>query len=323
MALLFWLMRLKIVRFSTISSALGNREISFKMVYYGIIFFAVGLAQKVLIADSVAEITDAIFAHSPSELSTGASWLGGLTYSLQIYFDFSGYSSMAIGLGLILGFEFPRNFNFPYISQSITEFWRRWHISLSSWFRDYLYIPLGGNRGTKFLTYRNLFIVFLSTGVWHGAAWNFIFWGLFHGAFLVLERIKLKSILEAIPTPLRVLYTLLVVYIGWIFFRAPDFSYALSYCLRLFSLDEGAVTAFSYLDTEGTILILVGLLCSTPIVLHFMRKISPSSGYGDWNSVALNTKSITIGLAISTVLIIVSATKILSGSYSPFIYFRF
>ena len=195
----------------------------------GFQYFIVGLCQKVLIANTVAPLADHAFGLDPAHLDATAAWLGVWSYTLQIYFDFCGYSNMAIGLAFLLGFTFPKNFDYPYIAQSITDFWRRWHMSLSSWFRDYVYIPLGGNRGGQTQTVRNLLIVFFLTGLWHGAAWRFIVWGLYHGAFLMLERFGLGRVLVRLPRPVRHLYAVLVVMVGWVFFRADTLPQALRY----------------------------------------------------------------------------------------------
>jgi alginate O-acetyltransferase complex protein AlgI len=207
-----------ILRYHIIAPQLGKRTINIHHLYNGFALFCFGLGQKVLIADTLAGVADPLFARS-STLSSGNAWLASLAYTFQIYYDFSGYSNMAIGLGWISGFHFPPNFNFPYVSVSITEFWRRWHISLSRWFRDYLYIPLGGNRlgGTR--TYINLVLVFALCGLWHGAAWAFILWGLYHGSLLVIERIGFSSLLLRLPVPLQHCYTFLLVVVGWVLFR--------------------------------------------------------------------------------------------------------
>jgi alginate O-acetyltransferase complex protein AlgI len=203
-------------------------KISTEHFAVGITRFAHGLAKKVIIADAIASIADAIFALPPGEANLATAWLGAAAYGLQIYFDFSGYSDMAIGLALMLGIRFRENFERPYVSCSITEFWRRWHISLSSWFRDYLYIPLGGNRRGAATTCRNLLLVFLVTGLWHGAAWTFLVWGLFHGTFLLIERLGFREPLRALTSPaLRYLYALPVVLLGWVVFRADTLTQAL------------------------------------------------------------------------------------------------
>jgi alginate O-acetyltransferase complex protein AlgI len=197
------------------------------------------LGKKVLIANPLALVADRIFDLPPGEVGMAAAWLGITCYTLQIYFDFSGYSDMAIGLGKMFGLNFLENFNFPYISKSIQEFWRRWHISLSSWFRDYLYIPLGGNRKGPYRTYFNLFFVFLITGFWHGASWNFVVWGLFHGMFLIIERLGLGKLLAKTWAPINHSYVILVAMVGWVFFRADDLPLALEYLGAMFSFSLG------------------------------------------------------------------------------------
>ena len=192
-----------IVRYADINKQLISRDISISKFSLGVERFIIGLAKKVLIANTFASIADGIFSQQLSDLSTLYAWIGAIAYSIQIYFDFSGYSDMAIGLGKMLGFDFLENFNYPYVARSIREFWRRWHISLSTWFRDYVYISLGGNRKSNYRTYLNLFIVFFVTGLWHGSSWNFVVWGLFHGMFLAIERLYLGKILKTLWRPLQ------------------------------------------------------------------------------------------------------------------------
>ncbi|MDF1680423.1 MBOAT family O-acyltransferase [Ponticaulis sp.] len=311
-----------IVRFSTVANDLRRRVIRLKHVYYGLLFFAVGLAEKVILADTMAKVADAIYGRAPDELQASTAFLGGLTYSFQIFFDFSGYSAMAIGLGLILGFKFPRNFNFPYISQSITEFWRRWHLSLSTWFRDYCYIPLGGNRLGPSKTYRNLFLIFLLTGVWHGASWNFIVWGLWHGFFIIIERFGFSKVLEKMWIGLRVSYTLIIAYIGWIFFRAEDLTHGLQMLARHFAFGEGGASVWEFLDNETLIVLGMSFVLSTPVVLWASRGFIAPPAYGAWMKRNPMWKY-GLGVALAAILIIVSSVKILAGTYSPFIYFRF
>ncbi|MCJ7713136.1 MBOAT family protein, partial [Candidatus Bathyarchaeota archaeon] len=208
-----------IVRYHDVAQQIVQRSITVSLFTEGIIRFVRGLAKKVILANNAALIADQVFSIPASQLSISSAWLGIICYTIQIYFDFSGYSDMAIGLGKMLGFNFKENFNYPYISISIQDFWRRWHISLSTWFRDYLYIPLGGNRKGISKMYRNLVIVFFVTGLWHGASWNFIFWGLFHGSFLILEKSKILNT-KNWPIALQHLYALIVVMVGWVFFRA-------------------------------------------------------------------------------------------------------
>ncbi|MEE8467510.1 MAG: MBOAT family O-acyltransferase [Planctomycetota bacterium] len=218
-----------IVRYRDVAQQIRERTVDLTGFAWGVRRFVVGLGKKMLIANVVGHAADRIFALTPAELTTSAAWLGLVCYTLQIYFDFSGYSDMAIGLGRMLGFRFLENFRFPYVSRSVTEFWRRWHISLSTWYRDYLYIPLGGSRRGPGRTYLNLLIVFALCGLWHGASWSFLVWGLFHGAFLVVERLGLGAALERRPAVLRHAYLLAVVMTGWVFFRAETLTQALEY----------------------------------------------------------------------------------------------
>jgi alginate O-acetyltransferase complex protein AlgI len=310
-----------IIRYKDIAAELGNRKESVDRIYSGIKRFIQGLAKKVLLANTFALTADLIFEIPVEQQSAMVSWLGIICYSLQIYFDFSGYSDMAIGLGRIFGFKFIENFNFPYASKSIKEFWRRWHISLSNWFKDYLYIPLGGNQKGVKRTYINLLIVFLLTGFWHGAGWSFVFWGLFHGTFLVLERLFLAKLLERIWTPFQHIYLLLVVMIGWVFFRAEDFSYALDFTLNLFGgINEiGEVhNAASFINKELLFYGLIAVLGSSFIIdkLYFKIKTKINSP-----SISITHDSIIL-IGLFTVLILCILTTAM-GTYSPFIYFRF
>ena len=219
-----------IVKYKDIDEQLQKRTVTIEKFSNGIKRFVYGLAKKVIFANTLAYIADTIFNSNIEFLNMPIAWLGAICYTLQIYFDFSGYSDMAIGLGKMFGFEFMENFNLPYISESITEFWRRWHISLSTWFKEYLYIPLGGNRKGKIRTYINLLIVFFATGIWHGASWNFVVWGLFNGFFLVIERIKLKELLDKNKLKfINHIYALLVIIFGWVLFRADTLKSALQY----------------------------------------------------------------------------------------------
>ena len=225
-----------ILRWSSIGPQLLQRTASLDGFAEGIRRFAGGLAKKILIANTVALPADQIFSLPANELSAPVAWFGVLCYTLQIYFDFSGYSDMAVGMGKMFGFTFMENFNFPYVAQSIRDFWRRWHISLSTWFRDYLYLPLGGNRVSEARTYLNLIVVFFLCGLWHGASLTFVVWGLYHGFFLVLERTRFGKMLAKLPQSLRHLYTILVVMMGWVIFRADTFKAAGNYFTVLFGL---------------------------------------------------------------------------------------
>ncbi|WMX15396.1 MBOAT family O-acyltransferase [Aureispira sp. CCB-E] len=304
-----------IVRYVDINKQLVSKNISIDDFSEGIERFIIGLAKKVLIANTFATIADGIFALDVATISTPFVWLGIIAYSFQIYFDFSGYSDMAIGLGRMFGFRFLENFNYPYISRSIKEFWRRWHISLSSWFRDYLYIPLGGSRVGKKRLYLNLFIVFFVTGLWHGASWNFIVWGLFHGLFIVIERIGLEEKLSKCWKPLQHLYTLLVVLVGWVFFRAETLSNAISYIQRMFIPSSGLISVDSYIDfmyinSHTGLYFILAVICSTPIYRFFDEKLQTYQG----------TIIRTIALFA---LFVLSVIHLGAGSYNPFIYFRF
>ncbi|RME19944.1 MAG: MBOAT family protein, partial [Bacteroidetes bacterium] len=215
-----------IVRYHEIADQIVNRVESYDKKIHGLVLFCVGLAKKVILANTIGRQADEVFAMSLENIDTMAAWVGALSYTFQIYFDFSGYSDMAIGLCKIMGFDIPENFNNPYISQSVTEFWRRWHITLGKWMKNYLYIPLGGNRVGQWRTLMNLWIVFLLSGWWHGAGWNFVLWGAYHGLFLVLERYRLLRIYEHLPSLLRVAVTFIIVVTGWVLFRNEDVHYA-------------------------------------------------------------------------------------------------
>ena len=249
-----------IIRYRDIADQLARRVVTLDDFAYGVRRFVIGLAKKVLIANVVAGPADQIFAMPPAELSTAHAWLGIVCYTLQIYFDFSGYSDMAIGLGRMFGFRFPENFRWPYIATSVTAFWRRWHISLSTWFRDYLYIPLGGNRVSPARRYRNLVTVFFLCGLWHGASWNFVIWGLWHGSFLVIERVlhaiarqisprrdhAIAAHPESLAWPIWPhVYTLVVVMIGWVFFRAETLPGAIAFLRSLAGLTAAAPTPYT------------------------------------------------------------------------------
>ncbi len=297
-----------IVRYGTIAKDLMHRAFDAAQFKMGIDRFIIGLAKKIIIADQLAIIADAAFDGNIGLLSTSSAWLGLLTYSLQIYFDFSGYSDMAIGLGLMLGFRFPENFNLPYLSQSVREFWRRWHITLSTWFRDYLYIPLGGSKGSIYRTYFNLTVVFLITGLWHGASWNFLIWGMMHGVFLILERIGLTKLLMRLPSVVSWCYTTLAVVLAWVWFRANDFWDALYYFKALFSFRlNGTNDPFLYLNVYSAFILGLGILIALPFI-NVKR----------WQKEVLLLKR-----PILFLIFIYCLSEISASSYSPFIYFRF
>ena len=307
-----------IVRYADIAPELAERHVSVQKFGVGAERFIIGMAKKILLANTFAAIADEIFEADFSQLSTATAWLGITAYSLQIYFDFSGYSDMAIGLGKMVGFDFKENFNYPYIARSVQDFWRRWHISLSSWFRDYVYIPLGGNRGSEFKTYRNLLIVFFVTGLWHGASWNFIVWGLYHGVFLLIERAGFGKVLNRIWSPLAHAYTLLTVMIGWVFFRADDLTQALAYLHKM--AGGGAVQepvgypVTFFLSTETLITFLIGFVVATPVYHWFQRQWAGLPAVGLRETVY---SVMLFGLFIASVMYLAADT------YNPFIYFRF
>lgn len=304
-----------IVRYADINKQLESKHISVDDFSIGIERFIVGLAKKVLIANTFATIADSIFALDIATVSTPFVWLGIIAYAFQIYFDFSGYSDMAIGLGRMFGFRFLENFNYPYISKSIKEFWRRWHISLSSWFRDYLYISLGGSRVGKKRLYLNLFIVFFVTGLWHGASWSFVVWGLFHGVFIVVERVGFDRVLERLWKPFQHIYTLLVVLVGWVFFRAETLPSAIDYLQQMFIPSWGAAATNSYLSllyiNSYTLLFLgLAVVFSTPVYQLFDERTK-------------SVKGAILRVGVLLLLFILSVIYLGAGSYNPFIYFRF
>lgn len=306
-----------IVKYHDVAEQIDSREVNFEKVDLGVKRFIIGLSKKMLIANTMGAIADKIFIQSPDTFSPLIAWIGSIAYSFQLYFDFSGYSDMAIGLGLIFGFKFMENFNYPYISKSITEFWRRWHISLSTWFKEYVYIPLGGNRHGKLNTLKNLGIVFLLTGIWHGAAWNFIFWGMWHGFFIILEKIINIKEFEKKYTQkwvhfLQHIYCIFAFVIGWVMFRAETMSYALTYLKNMFGFVKihDIVYGFSYyIDTFEIIIFVAAILCSVPLfskMLEVKNKLAKCV--------------INIWLII---LFILSSATIAASTYNPFIYFRF
>lgn len=314
-----------IVRYCTISKQLKERVVNIDGFAYGLKRFVIGLAKKVLIANNVGYFADKVFVIPVSELYFSISALGILCYTLQIFFDFSGYSDMAIGLGKMFGFDFPENFRFPYIAKSVKEFWRRWHITLSTWFKDYVYIPLGGNRIGVARTYLNLVLVFFLTGVWHGAAWNFIVWGLYHGLFLALERGSFGTFLKKTPNFIQHVYLLVVVMVGWVFFRAEDLGYAFGYLKSLIGLNLGNELIYPiklYLDNEVIVAIIVGIIISTPI-FKLMRRQFIKLRSSKIPSVIFNPTYATLSVLGFVSILFLSMLSIASNTYNPFIYFRF
>jgi alginate O-acetyltransferase complex protein AlgI len=318
-----------IVRYADIRDEMHADRRKTAHIGLGFQYFIVGLCQKALIANTVAPLADHAFAADLVRLDATTAWLGIWAYTLQIYFDFCGYSNMAIGLAFLLGFTFPKNFDYPYVAQSITDFWRRWHMSLSSWFRDYVYIPLGGNRRGQLQTVRNLLIVFFLTGLWHGAAWRFIVWGLYHGAFLMLERFGLGRLLERAPRPVRHLYAVAVVMVGWVFFRADTLPQALGYLGEMvlagqFRTPDAALSVL--LNAQSVAALIAGSFLAAPLLPTLMQRLRrPRAepprldlpGRLETRSVhALPVPLLAAGFALSI--------AILAGStLNPFLYFRF
>lgn len=278
--------------------------------------FIIGLAKKVLIANHMGLQTDTIFAMDYSGLDTYTAWIGILAYTFQIYFDFSGYSDMAIGIAKMVGFKFPENFNNPYISRSVTEFWRRWHITLGAWMRNYLYIPLGGNRvSTKRRLYFNLWFVFLASGLWHGASWNFVIWGAYHGLFLVLERIFLLNFYDKIGKLPSTIITFLIVVIGWVFFRVEDLSGAFTYLMRMFSFDFHNTLSF---NAEFYTFFILAAFFAFFTYFKTGLKIQDAVYFNSYN----NKKHIAM-FVLSVMLLTLCISSITAFGFNPFIYFRF
>jgi alginate O-acetyltransferase complex protein AlgI len=308
-----------IVRFNTVADDILDRRhndtVDNKL--YGIYLFIIGLSKKVLVANALGGFVDETFASNISNEGTGILWLAIVAYSFQIYFDFSGYSDMAIGLGRIIGFKFPENFNNPYISQNITEFWRRWHITLGTWMRDYLYIPLGGNRvGSKGRMYLNLIIVFLISGFWHGASWNFVIWGAWHGLFLILDRLFLIKLLGKIGKLSRVFINYIIVLIGWVFFRAETLGDAAVYIKRMFLFD---FKSFDIIYDKELLVVLIIAAVFAFSNLFRIGRISQNFLYREEH----NSSGHTAMTLISIILFVLCVSYVVSSGFNPFIYFRF
>jgi len=304
-----------IVRYCDIEQGLASRKSTSLDFAEGTERFIIGLAKKVLIANNFAIVADKLFSLPPDQLAWNWAWAGALAYSIQIYFDFSGYSDMAIGLGRMLGFRFGENFNYPYTARSMQDFWRRWHISLSTWFRDYLYISLGGNRKGRLATYRNLLIVFFLTGLWHGASWNFIAWGLFHGFFLVTERTKIRIVLEKMPCPVQHAYVTAAVVAGWVLFRTETLPDAWAYFSAMLRVSGNSslssYLSFHFFNGKYIVLAVAAILFAMPVYAQL----------DCWSKkTALARLSRQLGISA---LLAFSLIYIIAGAYNPFIYFRF
>ena len=300
-----------IVRYKDVADQLGFRATSIQQFASGVQRFIVGLGKKVLIANNIGMLWDIYSATPAGELTVLGSWMGILAFSLQIYFDFSGYSDMAIGLGRMLGFEFLENFNYPYISKSITEFWRRWHMSLGTWFRDYVYIPLGGNRCSPFRQYINLLIVWALTGLWHGANWTFLLWGLFYAAFIIIEKAFLLKYLEKIPV-IGHIYTLLLVILAWVLFQIDSLSACAVYYKAMFGL--GGAGLFNQTDiyylSSFAFMFIIAILSATPLGTKIFYKLPKSP-------------RAFVAPALIVIVLVISTAYLVDATYNPFLYFRF
>lgn len=313
-----------IVRYEQIGPSLDKRETRIDDFCYGIQRFIIGLSKKVLLADAFSPMVEKIFALHPHELSAPLAWVGIVFYTFQIYFDFSGYSDMAIGMAKIFGFTFLENFNYPYIANSITDFWRRWHISLSSWFRDYLYIPLGGNRVGAFRQYFNLFLVFFLCGLWHGASWSFVVWGLFHGSLLVIDKLFLLDVFKRTPKIFNHLYVILMVIVSWVFFRAENLNYAVHYLGVMFGFEHGTGVAIplEFIFTMHICLILaVSFIAATPVTRYLRIRffgnpymIEESEGW---------RVSMLLAACFLFIMFFFCLSSVADNTFNPFIYYRF
>ena len=304
-----------IIRYHELADQLSDRPNNIDDKLLGFYRFSIGLGKKVLIANQMGVVADMVFGCNYEELDTLTAWVGSLAYTFQIYFDFSGYSDMAIGLARMMGFSFPENFNNPYVSQSVTEFWRRWHMTLGSWMKNYLYIPLGGNKVSKQRLYLNLWLVFLASGLWHGASWSFVFWGAFHGFFLVIERAFFGKVLDKMGKFWSVLITFFIVNIGWIFFRTEKINGAWHYLLKMFEFNFNMPYQFS---TDFTFYFIVAIIFSFFTIVPFTQRLQ--------NEVYFNTFSVKKHLTffpIAILLFLLSVASITSSGFNPFIYFRF
>ena len=306
-----------IVRYQTIANQLDHRVESEDLFAKGIWRFTIGLGKKVLLANNIGLLWNQIQLTEMSDLSIVMAWLGLVAFGFQIYFDFSGYSDMAIGLGYLFGFELLENFNYPYISQSITEFWRRWHISLGSWFRDYVYIPLGGNRKGKKRMYLNLFIVWMLTGLWHGASWNFVLWGLYFGILIIIEKAFFFFFLSRAPRWMRHVYTIILLLIGWGLFAFEDFHQLINYFTVLFGLRNATWVNQEtlYYLSQNIILFVLLTIASTPMIRLIGQKLF-NSPYGSV------IKAFIVPM-ICLLILIASTAYLVDSSYNPFLYFRF
>lgn len=304
-----------IVKYDDIHKQLANRKESINKFGEGVQRFIIGLGKKVILANNIGLIWTQVKEVNLNDLSVVLAWIGIIAFTLQIYFDFSGYSDMAIGLAKMFGFDFLENFDYPYISKSITEFWRRWHMSLGGWFREYIYIPLGGNKKGTLIQVRNLFIVWFTTGLWHGASTNFVVWGLYFGVILFIEKIYLKDLLKKIPSIFSHIYTLIIVMIGWVIFDMNTLTDSGHYIKIMFGFGNNIFidNLAKYILTNNFIILLIGLICSTKLIKIYMNKIKSTFREND----------VFLITAINLLILIISTAYLVGASYNPFLYFRF
>lgn len=303
-----------IVRYEDVANELESRTVNIAKISAGIGLFVKGLAKKVLLANNIGMVWTQIKAMDYSTISVATAWLGIIAFAFQIYFDFSGYSDMATGLGKMLGFEFPKNFDHPYISKSISEFWRRWHITLGSWFRSYVYIPLGGNRNGNFKTYRNLFITWALTGLWHGASWNFILWGLFFGVLIIIERLGFGKILEKLPSAVSMLYTFVMVLFGWVLFDTDTLSDAGRYYAAMFGAGGSLVDSYArYTIASNAVMLVLCILISGGLGSRLISFCEEKN----------KRASAVAGVAVKIGGLLICTAYLVGATYNPFLYFRF
>ena len=303
-----------IVRYEDVANELESRTVNIAKISAGIGLFVKGLAKKVLLANNIGMVWTQIKAMDYSTISVATAWLGIIAFAFQIYFDFSGYSDMATGLGKMLGFEFPKNFDHPYISKSISEFWRRWHITLGSWFRSYVYIPLGGNRNGNFKTYRNLFITWAMTGLWHGASWNFILWGLFFGVLIIIERLGFGKILEKLPSAVSMLYTFVMVLFGWVLFDTDTLADAGRYYAAMFGAGGSLVDSYArYTIASNAVMLVLCILISGGLGSRLISFCEEKN----------KRASAVAGVAVKIGGLLICTAYLVGATYNPFLYFRF
>ena len=304
-----------IVRYENINKELKSRKVTFEDFGNGVNRFIIGLFKKVVIANNIGELCNTLVGSD--EVSVLLYWILGISYMLQIYFDFSGYSDIAIGIGKMIGFKFPENFNYPYIADSVTNFWRRWHMTLSSWFRDYVYIPLGGNRVSTLKHIRNIFIVWILTGLWHGASWNFIIWGLYFGIILIIEKYFLNKVLEKLPKVIRIIYTLFIVMISFIIFSSDNLSSAFTIIKGLFSFNSLSLynSFILYYIRSYLVILIIGIILSTSLIKNVIFKLR--------NKKFLNNIINIIEVIVIFIILLIVTSMLIDSSYNPFLYFRF